>query len=1462
MRTSGDNGVQTAGGSAPTINVTGLPTSLAKDAIVLLRRQGTELAIAEAKLLRLFTIDLQTGYAHAEHRCSIDLEDPIRALGDTAHGVLAACQAEEVTRMVLVEGNEQQLLIALPGTFCAMAAAGAEAVVATSSECEGGCRAYRIDVISGRVIAQQPLPSKDIDLNLDPSGRWISVADHPSGFVYTAPSTLAVDPRMYSPPQAAPTPAPTPAPHPVTCCCCVCQPPAPVGGPGGTGGAGTPPGTGTAGGPASQGGPQTGTAGIPTNNGGSVTGNGGRIDHHDGDGSKPPCSTDLPWPVTRFIGSAAYLIATDASYRRAAAMALNPVRVLAEYQFGRSGAVLAADRAAPFLLVHHRDSGTWDLSRIDLVEANLGTIIRQPSFGLEPDEGVVFTGTHVMSLMDGHAPGNGPIKILVLPIIEKTQTYSDPDVSRFAGYLRRTMVPVVRDYYNENSFGQLSSIDFSIFGDDAGPKGPPLALPRDHLVDYYFPAWDPAALILKKSAVSVLDQVVFDGREALKINAKPDGGLPAVDFDIPFAALVFAKDQDLFPVQVRFDAADRLTVSVTTLDGNDLDLDLQFTARSIDINQNDVAARLNDIATYLDGIFQDAEARAGLTSRLFAKPVLTQVRKVGLGFGTLVTRVSGAVNTGPKLIIRGFTASVIPADPLGMKDALGGTFNVVDTTHLAAYLSIMLRLAREAKNFDENGRRLDDASAAFDMVARTLTTTIPISTIVGGPAATVTLVSSSDLGSLFDSSSSKPNSATTFNNRQALRDRQQVYDDSFSAAVQRLKDAGRDPKAELAGFHVALIFPVEPAVNKSGDPGSVQPWETWNVSAPLRPFDLRGAENMTTARYSGDKTSQLQSVWALVFFGDGKPDNPLICHELGHGLGFRDLYFQTGYRDELAYLDDWALMSNHVPFSHHAGYHKWQVGWIPDSRVTTIPPTDPDVTTNTEVLLVPVELWDDRFVNDARAAFSAPPDMAVVQLIRLDLGGDGAVFDLVEARQRGNHFSQNLPSQPAVLITNALDPISQERYAFNGNFRRELQLLNPENILQNAGDTFDLAKAAELSAKGITVSVTDRKTVGAAAVFRIKITRTNSQFIDLYFSPGDPYYKSPDLYVDWAGDNPSRQNTDHDRYPLGQPTDQGDALRVPPSGTELHWLVARLRNRGQVEADQVKLQFKMCVPPGGGDRSKNFQLIGEIIVPTVAGGDVPVDGVGAWDLPAGFPGHTCLAVEIADYKIPQDSGGSALASDDVWVANNHAQKNVDKLVPLSGSPYDPIEFDYSVHNAAPRPEIAYLEPDGLPEGMTLTVTPARLQVGPGETVVFHCKLELDEHVIDAGCRSDRQFRITTWRQDLESTTQWGGVQYKVQPRKRVAVTLKGFWGYDNRVQLDGTVTPDPGGGLIRLRVAFEGKDAVWMPVSVGAKGVFVWTGTAPSPSQKLDSVADFEGNAVYGPARSAPYHLEPPPPIH
>ncbi|MEO8249350.1 MAG: hypothetical protein ABI589_08270, partial [Burkholderiales bacterium] len=387
-------------------------------------------------------------------------------------------------------------------------------------------------------------------------------------------------------------------------------------------------------------------------------------------------------------------------------------------------------------------------------------------------------------------------------------------------------------------------------------------------------------------------------------------------------------------------------------------------------------------------------------------------------------------------------------------------------------------------------------------------------------------------------------------------------------------------------------------------------------------------------------------------------------------------------------------------------------------------------------------------------------------------------------------------------------------------------------------------------------------------VFKVQVERKHSrEFIDLYFSSSDPYYKNPDLYIDWTGDNgPDGKTSDvtperHRRFPIGQPTDQGETIYVPDSGEELHWMVARLRNVGNVEALQVKLNFSICEPPGAGDRG-NFKLKDTKIIAQVppTGQDNPMTVPGSWPVPAGFHGHTCVLVEIADYKIPLDTTGAARATDDVWQANNKAQKNVDRIDPKANSPYEPIAFDFSVNNSSKWPEYAYLEPEGLPYGMRLTVYPKRRRIAAGETAIFRCTLEVDDKVIDASCRGDHDFRIVCWRIDDESSVRWGGVEYQVRPRKRSTTDLIGSWDR-SEVEIRGHVSPDPGAGSVRIRLAYTDQHARWVSAELQPGGTFTYKEKPPTVRGQLLAVALFQGNKYWSESRSPERRILPPPVI-
>ena len=135
----------------------------------------------------------------------------------------------------------------------------------------------------------------------------------------------------------------------------------------------------------------------------------------------------------------------------------------------------------------------------------------------------------------------------------------------------------------------------------------------------------------------------------------------------------------------------------------------------------------------------------------------------------------------------------------------------------------------------------------------------------------------------------------------------------------------------------------------------------------------------------------------------------------------------------------------------------------------------------------------------------------------------------------------------------------------------------------------------------------------------------------------------------------------------------------------------------------------------------------------------------------------CIRAEVTDWELPQN--GTELGGDDLMLSNNWAQKNVFEFVPTPGSPYEEISFVYSVKNGGLERETAFVEPEGLPYGCTLTVSPHRRVIGPRETALFNCKLKLDEKIIDTGCHNDKSFMLVTWRETDHADERWGGCKY-------------------------------------------------------------------------------------------------------
>jgi len=212
------------------------------------------------------------------------------------------------------------------------------------------------------------------------------------------------------------------------------------------------------------------------------------------------------------------------------------------------------------------------------------------------------------------------------------------------------------------------------------------------------------------------------------------------------------------------------------------------------------------------------------------------------------------------------------------------------------------------------------------------------------------------------------------------------------------------------------------------------------------------------------------------------------------------------------------------------------------------------------------------------------------------------------------------------------------------------------------------------------------------------------------------------------------------------------------------------------------------------------------------------------------------------------SSSDAASTDDLWLSNNWAQQNVNEFIPVSGSPYEPVEYQYSVNNDGITPERVRIEPNGLPEGMKLTVTPGVRVIDPGETAIFQCELELDHTVIDAGCEGDREFRLVAWRETPHTQERWGAVKYTVRPRERSETSLERSW-QSGAVHLYGSVTPPAAGEQVLLRLDFAHGPTRWHDTTIKSGGTFtaeIDVTEEEMRSKYLEVFARYEGNKNLG----------------
>lgn len=502
--------------------------------------------------------------------------------------------------------------------------------------------------------------------------------------------------------------------------------------------------------------------------------------------------------------------------------------------------------------------------------------------------------------------------------------------------------------------------------------------------------------------------------------------------------------------------------------------------------------------------------------------------------------------------------------------------------------------------------------------------------------------------------------------------------------------------------------------------------------------------------------------------GLGQHEWQVWTHELGHNLGFWDLYRQPSYDSHFDatfdYLQTWSIMNSHWRANDVDAWHKNRANWIPAGFVRDVPAPAAGATEKHAFTLLPLEFKTTDYPGFGDA--NAPP----AHLVRIQLSDSHWIQ--VENHQPAALHSLFLPddakgwSPPdasgkpgGVLATDAVDPFKPALY------RSAVTVLNPDGIAaglpaanvdlqargMHAGDVLSF-KNTYPAYDGIVLRVLNEIAgpAGKPKAFKVEVERGPGDFLDLEIRPWNApaEYGTPDIWIDWPGNGA-------EDYPNSDPpVGNGDPAHWSPDESVVNWIKVRVHNHGTIEGKGVVVRAYINDPMGLGDKG-TFKPF-----PDSAPQDIPAGGFKdyAFEWRPKENGHTCVRAEIFTHN-------SALGELDV--SNNDAQENVTAFSPSAGSPYKPVEFLFKINNDFNYPIEVELIPSGLADGMDLELETDYLLLNPDEERVLHGRLSVDVNKIPPAPRSRRQcdyhFNLHGLYRTPDALLPFGGISVDVNP---------------------------------------------------------------------------------------------------
>jgi len=517
----------------------------------------------------------------------------------------------------------------------------------------------------------------------------------------------------------------------------------------------------------------------------------------------------------------------------------------------------------------------------------------------------------------------------------------------------------------------------------------------------------------------------------------------------------------------------------------------------------------------------------------------------------------------------------------------------------------------------------------------------------------------------------------------------------------------------------------------------------------------------------------------------------VYAHEIGHNLGFPDLYDEPGGVELVGEEPgNWDMMHCSWCDAHTSAWIKHHktasssAQWMTSVESMMAPPGN--TTNQLEVLLAPAssEL-------PASNPFAAShPGIPFRQAVQIVVSDDRSLY--VENRQPSfsspdfgdTTYDDDVPSE-GVIVTdtvNTMDGLPVYRswviMATPGN--DPLDVVGEEEIVLDVTPT-----------NKVRVRILE-KLGSAPAVYLVRVTWGQGSYFDYRLRDWDPPpWESADIWIDTRVDNEWDEYTHSDASAnpdvQGNPVLNGDRSRVGwPSR-----VYARVWNDGDIARNNVRVRFQVVVPAGIGP-VPGFD-VGEDFIDLPAGGFelAQVD----WTPRDANEGHVCIRAMV-DHD-----------PDELNANNNMAQENITDWYLEGSSPYVPVSFPYQVANPLPRRALFRMHVKGLRPGWYTRVDPVQFWLEPDEVMRGHATVMADSSVPfeDILLREEADVPIISVESQVKYNDAWaafGGISGTAHPVRasRLGVDLD---PYGEGVHVAGsahTADGPVGGANVSLRL--------------------------------------------------------------